>query len=292
MIDYTPADTLIYLHVPKCGGTTIHGILRGNFSKGSRYYVDPSDVAGSRRELAAKSEQERRRIQLLHGHLSYGWHEHVANSAVYFTFIRHPVERVVSHYNYVRYRTDHDHYLRDAVEQEDMTIAEYVASGVCDETNNGQVRLLAGAEDIVQEPYGNSVLPYGTNDPGLLDRALQNIDNHFVFVGLQERFDMSLLLMRDCLQLETVTYQRKNIGTAHYRKRRPTDEDIEVIRKYNQLDFQLYQKMTERFDKAANVIRLPGLQLAWLGFRNRLHKWRTSLRKARVTLRETTFSSS
>jgi len=285
MVNYSPTDTLIYLHVPKCGGTTIHGILRDNFPADCRYYVDPHDVAGSRREFAAKPEKERRRIQLLHGHLSYGWHEHVPGTAVYFTFIRHPVERVVSHYNYVRFRTDHDHYLRDVVEREGMSIADYVTSGVCDEMNNGQVRLLAGVEDIVQEPYGDSALPYGTNDPELLNRALRNIDDHFVFVGLQERFDQSLLLMRSHLQLDSVTYQRKNTGTAHYRKRRPTDEDVEAIREFNQLDFQLYQKMLERFNKAVDVIRFSELRLMGFGLRNYLHGWSSSFRTTLSTVR-------
>lgn len=263
MVDYTPDDTLVYLHLPKCGGTTIHGILRSNFSEESRYYVDPSDIAGSRREFAAKTEEERQRIQLLHGHLSYGWHEHAPGSAVYFTFIRHPVERVVSHYNYVRYRTDHDHYLRDAVEREDMSIAEYVSSGVCDEMNNGQVRLLAGVEDIVQEPYGGSVLPYGTNDPALLDQALRNIDEHFVFVGLQEHFDESLLLLKRKLGLRRASYQRKNTGSQHYDKRKPTEREIEIIKKYNRLDVELYEAIERCWMREYDRLSMALLRLKW-----------------------------
>jgi hypothetical protein len=241
--------------------------------------VDPNDVAGSRRELAAKSEGERRCIQFLHGHLSYGWHEHVPGSAVYFTFIRHPVERVVSHYNYVRYRTDHDHYLRDVVEREDMTIAEYVASGVCDEMNNGQVRLIAGVEDIVQEPYGNSTLPYGTNDPELLDRALQNIDEHFAFVGLQERFDESLLLLKERLRFNTVMYQRKNTSYHHYQKQYPSDDAINVIRKYNRLDLALYEAVEERWGQICDQLSLTPLDLCWHQLQNRMRTGLTKLRR-------------
>ncbi|MCS3668061.1 hypothetical protein GGP77_002304 [Salinibacter ruber] len=272
----------VYLHIPKCGGSTLNSILRGNFKEENRFYVDPSNISNSRRRLAEWSDEEKRSIRLLHGHLSYGWHELLPQDATYFTVVRDPVSRVVSHYNYVRFRTDHSHYLRETVEEEDMSIAEYVTSGVCDEMNNGMVRLLAGVEDIVQEPYGDSVLPYGTNDPALLERALENIDNHFVFVGLQEHFDESLLLLRDELDVDTITYSRQNTGSRHYEKRYPDDVDREAIHEYNELDIELYRRVRTRFEEALDTLVLPNAQVAWLRLRNVVRK---HYRNARTKVR-------
>jgi hypothetical protein len=276
---------LIYLHVPKCGGTTINSVLRSNFGESERFYVNPSNVSTSRQQLAGRSESERRSLKLLHGHLSYGWHELLPQDATYFTMIRDPVARVVSHYNYVRFRTDHSHYLRETVQKEDMSIAEYVTSGICDEMNNGMVRLLAGVEDIVQEPYGESDLPYGTNDPALLDRALNNLEDHFAAVGLQEQFDESLLLFRDRLGLQSISYQRKNTGGRHYDKVRPDTEDLEAIRSYNQLDRKLYQAVQNRFEEEISTLGLPSLQVRWLRLQNGMRQAMSESR--RLTRRAT-----
>ena len=260
---------LVYLHIPKCGGTTLRTVLEKNISSRRRYYINPSNIRAARKELALMSEQRKRQIELLYGHLCFGWHEYFPCDAVYFTMIRNPIERVVSHYNYVRYRVDHAHYLREIVEQENMTISEYVTSGICDEVNNGMVRLLAGVEDIVQEPYGNSKLQYGTNDPELLEQALKNIENYFAVVGIQDRYDESLLLLRDRLGLRRISYQRRNVGSRHYKKRLPTDDDINIIKRYNQLDIALFHHMQKRFIDDLAQVKLLSLRLAWF----RLWNW-------------------
>lgn len=268
----TSPRTLIYLHVPKCGGSTLNNLLKRNVPGSARYYVTPQDVATSRRELAALPDDEKRQIRLLHGHLSYGWHEHLPQEAVYFTVLRDPVARVVSHYNYVRFRTDHSHYLRDAVQREEMSLADYVTSGVCDEANNGQVRLLSGVEDIVQVPYGPSKVEYGTNDEALLEQALANIDRHFAMIGVQERFDESILLMGSKLGFTHLAYEPTNIGHHHYTKRTPTPDDVALIKRYNQLDLALYQMVRERFEER---LKQSGLTSAHVqAFRVR--KWMTN----------------
>jgi hypothetical protein len=266
---------LIYLHVPKCGGSTLNRLLEANYPDGRRFYVNPHDVAASRRKLAAMPEAQARHLDLVYGHLSFGWHEHLPRSARYLTLVRDPVARVVSHYNYVRYRSDHSHYLRATVEAEDMSIADYVTSGVCDELNNGQTRLLAGVEDIVQAPYGDSAIPYGTNDADLLERALHNIERHFIAVGLQERFDESLLLFQAKTGWPTVTYQAVNVGGQHYTKVRATPEEVDVIREYNRLDLSLYGVLAERFEQDLQAtLPCPALQAHVLRWRNR---WAGSL---------------
>lgn len=261
-------STVIFMHIPKCGGTTLHAILRDNFPEDRRFYINGSDIAGSRAQLASLPVTKRRKIDLLHGHMCFGWHELLPRDAIYFTMVRHPVDRCVSHYNYVRFRADHSHYLQEIVESEKMTISEYISSGVCDEMNNGQVRLLAGVEDIVQEPYGDSALRYGTNAPELLERAIQNIDEHFTLVGLQERYDQSLLLLKDRIGLQDITYRSRNVGAQRYEKVLPTAEDIRVIKRYNQLDLALYETMQERFTTELRQLTALHVHLGWLRMRN------------------------
>lgn len=235
--------TKIFLHVPKCGGTTLTRWLESLFSDDRCFQVDPLDIRRSKGELACMPAEERARIDLLLGHLSYGWHELVPRPCSYFTILREPIGRVVSHYSYVRWMTSHEHYLRDVVEAEDMSLGEYVASGVCDEVNNGQVRLLSGVEDIVQEPYGESSVRYGSNDRELLDRALENIVSHFAVVGVLENFDAGVRALCDAwgIPRSMRPRDRRNVGRKHYKKAVPTSDELAVIRKHNQLDIELYE---------------------------------------------------
>lgn len=277
-------EHLIFLHVPKCGGTTLTNVLSQNFPQERCFHLSNS-IAGSREKLASKPESERAKLKLIAGHLSYGWHELLPGKSKYFTFIRDPIDRIVSQYNYVRFRSVYKHYLRDIVEKENMSIGRYVESGVCDELNNGQVRLLAGIEDIIQEPYGKSKITYGSNDSALLEKALENIDRHFLLVGLQDRFNESLVLLKKRLKLRRVGYISHNVGKRDYRKILPTPEEIELIRSYNQLDLELCRLMREKLDEELGKLplvrgRIKALRWSnWVELqrsrvRSRLERWR------------------
>lgn len=272
-IAVTGEETLIYLHVPKAAGSTMISILERNVPPDRRFAVDGRDIQGSKKYLAGLSPAERAGIQLLYGHLSYGWHELVPGPARYFTIVRHPVDRVVSHYNYVRFRADGDHYLREEVVKKDMSLGEYVASGVCDEVNDGQVRLLSGVEDIVQEPYGLSRIPYGGDHSDLLEMALDHIESDFVFVGLQERFDESLRLLQRSVGLRRVEYRPLNIGRKKWHGVTPDAGEIEVIRHYNAADLELYRVLRERFENEAGRLQ-PLLGRSNRGLRNAIAKQR------------------
>lgn len=253
---------LVFVHIPKTAGTTINAILEKNFSESERYHVNPCDIAASRAEIAGQSIESRQHIHLLYGHMGFGWHDYMPRPAVYATFLRDPVKRVVSHYNYVRFRADHEHYLRQTVEDEKMGIREYVESGVCDEVNNGQVRLLTGIEDIVQQPYGQSKFRYGFDDDKYFELAIQNLDRYFGFVGVQEYFDESLILMRDKYRLlRAINYSAMNVGTSHYSPVAPTETDLEVIRRYNGLDIRLYEHVRKEFLSRWGSLRFRNLRL-------------------------------
>lgn len=263
-------EAVIFLHIPKCAGRTLAGILERAVPPERRWEVDPDAIAASRAALAGLSERERAGIDLLYGHLCYGWHELLPRRAVYITIVRDPVARVVSHYDYVRSRPGSPHYLRDAVVGQGMSLRDYVESGVCDEVNNGQVRLLAGVEDIVQEPYGASVVPYGTNDPALLEQALGSIDEHFAVVGLRERFEATLLLLRTRLGIRAGAWRSRNVGRSRYPRTRPTAADVAAVERYNRLDMELYQTMRERFERDLSLVPLAPARTRLIGLAGRL----------------------
>jgi len=252
--DNSASRALIYMHIPKCGGTTVTSILTKAVSGASHFMVDGGDVAESRNRLASLPETERMRVRLLSGHLSFGWHELLRPArAQYITLLRDPISRVVSHYNHV---CEHeDHYLHAAVMGKRMTIGDYVESGITCEVNNGQVRQISGIEDIIQIPYGPSRLAYGMDHSGALTQAFNNIQDHFLMVGLLERFDESMDALKRLTGIPIGAYRARNQGNPNRAVYRPTEAEIDVIRHYNRQDCELYAACTRRFEVAAQRLR-------------------------------------
>ena len=124
----------------------------------------------------------------------------------------------MSHYYYVL--QEPRHYLHGDIAGGRMSLAEYVASGITTEVDNGQTRLLAG-EELSQQPHGESATPFGRCDRGMLDLAKARLAHNFAVVGVSERFDEAVVLMQRALGWRAPFYLPLNI--TH---QRPTIDDI------------------------------------------------------------------
>lgn len=233
------AQTLIFLHIPKAAGTTMLPILVRQYEKKSVLPVyGENKIRGIEaiEKIRDFPAEQRMRIRVLVGHMKFGLHEYLKPPATYITFLRRPIERIVSQYNYVR--RNPDHYLFEKFMAKDMDIGEFVASGISDETDNGQTRLISGAGDSI---------PFGECSPDLLQIAKKNISEHFAFVGLSERFDESLLIMKDMFGWKNPYYKSRNVAKSPVSKESLSKEIQEIITKYNELDLQLYDFAEKRF---------------------------------------------
>lgn len=231
-------STLIVVHIPKTAGTTLAIILTERY--GADNVLGIRGAREARQEFAASPELVRGAPRLITGHQPFGLHAHVPRACDYLTFLRDPVERVVSHYYHVLH--EETHYLRDRVVSKGFTLEEYVENPMrTPELDNHQTRMLADYELSQATRVGGA-------DRSLLESAKLNLDTMFACVGLTERFDETMVLLTDALGWARTPYYLPARVSSNKPKRPIPEEIRRRIRELNRLDVELYEHVAERFD--------------------------------------------
>lgn len=230
--------TDIFIHIPKAAGSTLTAILDREYDPSSTYTIE-GDIEQSIRKFVSLSSNYRDKIKLLRGHIPYGLHRHINRSSKYFTMMRNPEDRIISYYHYVL--RSKDHYLHDKVVGGKMSLNSFIKSQITLELDNDQTRHLSGLfYDI----------PFGKITADILEVAKRNIDKDFLIVGLSEKFDESLLLMKKFLNWRHLPlYVRKNVTKNRPATNTLNSQDLNLIRNYNSFDVQLYSYAEKKFEE-------------------------------------------
>jgi hypothetical protein len=266
---------LIFLHLPKTGGTTMRAILRRIYGKAfqtphlgqSSMISAPHDIPATLipQQLAALEPG----CQVIGAHAFFGLHEFLGEDWRYITMIRHPVGRVLSSF-YFKVQ-------RGLLSPADLP--RYV-SGTLPEgrykwvVNNFQTRYLSAERGV---PLW---VPFGDAPEGMLETAKQHLTQHFDLVGTTERFDETLLYLKQLYDWPLPRYTRFNRTTKRVQDKAHSPEIIETILAHNTLDMALYQFAQEhldgcfagRKDSFQQELRYLHMQNAWFTFSTGIHK--------------------
>lgn len=239
----------IFIHIPKTAGSTLRRITRYQSTNQPVYFLNGESPLQSKQQLIEKGHHFKAR--LIFGHLDFGFHEQLPGTVRYLTLFRNPIDRIISHYYYVR-RTP-GHYLFEVVTKSNMPLKEYVGSGLTTELNNGQVRAVIGAGGYHKDFASKYDIPFGHCKEWMLGEAITNLQNSFSFYGMQERFDESLILLKKELGwTKPLFYETKNKTKGRPAVNALDKETLEVITSYNQLDIVLYKYVKDEFEQLMN----------------------------------------
>lgn len=230
----------IFVHIPKTAGTTLRSIIESQFAdnqlcaiyQGNAIYLEMS-------EFKNLSEDAKRNYQIFCGHFNFGIHSEIPQPTKYITILRDPVERIISLYHHhlkdVRFQTDKNSGpLRRQLQTGNLSLADFVSSGISLQADNCQTRFLSG-----EGPE------FGQCTYAMLAKAKKNLRTHFTVAGLTERFDESLLLIQKALNWQQPYYVKQNISAAHANKEELDEPTLDAIRQYNSLDIELYDFVQE-----------------------------------------------
>lgn len=219
---------------------TLRAIVARQYSARATYIID-NGVNESIIRFRTMPAADRARFQYLSGHMSYGLHEFMAASARYLAMLREPLWRARSDYQFVS--TNRFHPLYATVSG--MTFEEYMRSGITGQLSNGQTRLICGdsAPDNIGIPTNRAL------SQADLDRALGHIEERFPVVGVLERFDESLILMRRHFGWSLPYYAKQNVTQRDTGTGSIDSAGDSVVGAQNELDIALYRHVLERFER-------------------------------------------
>lgn len=238
-------ETIIFLHIPKTAGTTLHDIIDRQYIS-SEMHTMRLQVPESIKQFLALSEAERGQFKMIRGHMGYGLHKFVPRPCQYFTMLRDPVERVISTYYFIK-RTP-SHFFYNIFKEENLTLKGYVESGYSNMMDNGQTRMLAGGDGNILE---------GKCTQSMFEQAKENLRCSFVVVGLTEHFDESLLLLQHQFGWYKPFYMRKNVSPQRLQQVALAPDALEAILAMNQYDTALYAYAQSLFKQQIKRAGVP-----------------------------------
>jgi hypothetical protein len=221
---------LISVHIPKCGGITFEHVLRRIFGR-RRLWLHYEPPPGSQEVMPDRLIPEG--IRCVHGHFPSDAFDDLVPQAELVTWLRDPVERVVSSYHHFLRHPDPTNPSCRRMMEERMTLEQFAELGPM---RNEAARYLAGK-------------PLST----------------FRFVGVTDRFSESLEALGDALGIEAPAEPpRENVNPGRLTERYPIpDGTYERIRELNLLDLTAYEEATSLLDVRLERSRRPsagGLQ--------------------------------
>jgi hypothetical protein len=209
---------LISVHIPKCGGMSFQHVLRDLYGKRRLWlnYGTIFDQEDARQRAALVPAG----VRCLHGHFLSDAFDAIAPEAELVTWLRHPVERVISNYYHLLRQPDPRNGCCQELWARGLRLEQFAALPLM---RNEMTRYLAGKPDFA-----------------------------FAFIGVTERFTESLRIFNATFGLSfRGPAPVENVNPHRAGKTYPvTDAVYARLEELNQADLASYRDAVERLDRS------------------------------------------
>lgn len=240
------------LHIPKTGGSMLFHLLSKQFPS-HQVVVRPDDrdyVA--RREAGVYVPFDIGDKKLLRAHVDWTLQDYVVQQLTYITILRHPIQRTISLFRFVRRQNTHEQ-RAEALAMDFPTFLDWPRNH--HQCHNVMTRWLAGVyndyayHNLLQIP-ADAPIDQFLGDSQVMDNVLctakQNLRS-LIWFGILERLDQSLDVLNRLMH-----WHLANPGTINGAEDRQdmVGEDMhQLIIERNRYDMRLYEYANELMDE-------------------------------------------
>jgi hypothetical protein len=230
-------NKIIFSHIPKTAGTSILSLLNSNYPKTRRIGCYPSTTE-KHFDVITKMPF----LNVIATHCQFGCHEAFGWPAQYFSFLRHPVDQVVSNFSHLQ-RRGFDHEMPPH-----MSLEQFLKS---EDGNNLQTVYFSGINQTDSR--------FKEDPQKVLEIAKSNMERFYFFIGITERYSESAFMLSKILRWRILKIEHKNAN-----KTRPaviSREIRQLIENKCCLDMQLYEYGKKKFDENFRSFRTEFSQM-------------------------------
>jgi hypothetical protein len=237
---------LAFVHIPKTAGGTVKNMLGNAYPRtavadtGNVFISEDRTASRLARPPGGWERWHQRGGKVTIGHVPYGlYRRHLPANTRYVTFLREPVDRVLSLYHrHLRLTGTPIDRRRQARGLVLVASLEEAFALHLPQISNVATRFLCGVPSLS-----------GDLPATALDDAKNNL-REFAFVGIQERFEESIVLLQRMLGLSRVAYLNRHVSATRPAAEDPSTDERALIVEHNRLDAELYTFAVALFDDA------------------------------------------
>jgi Galactose-3-O-sulfotransferase len=252
----TPPEILVCLRIPKTAGSTMESVfdrcLSGAAFHGhipaistSALLIRPTVAIG---ELFHQLPPDRRKAVrcLVDEHVTLDIATLFDRPVRFFTILRHPVDRVISSFYYIRTKS----HLVSYPFIKDLSFEEYLDSRIGLDSDNHQVRVLSGCPEL-DAPWDPQGRPISTPpvERRHLEMAMHNIEERFIVAAALEQFTSLVWFFKRLYgwPLHRVLFRRQKADTGRPPLERVSAATRQRLAEMNRYDIELHEWVRERF---------------------------------------------
>lgn len=247
---------IIFLHIHKTGGLTLQRILRQKYAPNTAqrgYRFLRNTLSSNEHEVYSDLESclKAKKAEDLYfaGHINFGVHELLPKPYTYITILREPVSRLISLYYYSVKETNSYYH---SVAKKYSCLEDFLLHSNLLELDNGQLRFIYGGG----KDYFINRTPFGECTGAMLEQAKKNIEDNFSLVGIMERYDESMLLLKKILNWNNCFYLRRNTNKTDTSYKNIDSKILDKLARRNSLDIQLYEFAKKRLENQIQILTI------------------------------------
>ena len=218
-------SSIYFMHIPKCGGTTIDYIFveLSSILKNFEFYRHKYKIINSIEKLQS-FDSTKQKPKFISGHLNYDFCSNIEN-CFKCTIVREPTERIISDYKFFIHKNNKN--------PSEILFEDYIKNEISKYRDNLITRQFCGLY--------NKKKSIMIKD---LDVAIRNI-NYFDIINTFDNWDNFLSDILSKFKLPSILYSKYQQHNYSFNYK-PNREAFELIDEYYKFDFELYKIISQK----------------------------------------------